>query len=44
MVRACLERCERESIRGRVRVLEALSDSSPVGTQGPVWRIGGKTA
>jgi hypothetical protein len=44
VVRACLERCERDGVRGRVRILEALSDTQPVGTQGPVWRIGGKTA
>jgi hypothetical protein len=43
MVRRCLERCDDESIRGSVSVLRALSDSNLVGTQGPVWLLGGKT-
>lgn len=43
MVRRCLERCDGESIRGSVSVLRALSDSNLVGTQGPVWLLGGKT-
>ena len=42
MVRRCLERLDAEGIRGEVRVLRALSDSRPVGTQGPVWYVGGK--
>src|SRR5204863_136756 len=29
-------------IPGEVRVLRALSDAHPVGTQGPVWYVGGK--
>jgi hypothetical protein len=43
MVRRCLERCEAKGIRGRVRVVHALSDTQPVATQGPVWQIGGHT-
>jgi hypothetical protein len=43
MVARCLERCDAKGIRGTVRVLRALSDSRPVGTQGPVWQIGGRT-
>ena len=43
MVRRCLERLDRERIRGEVRVLYALSDTKPVATQGPVWYVGGKT-
>jgi hypothetical protein len=43
MVRRCLERCDANGIRGRVRVVLALSDTRPVGTQGPVWQIGGRT-
>ena len=43
MVRRCLERCDAKGIRGTARVLRALSDSRPVGTQGPVWQIGGRT-
>jgi hypothetical protein len=40
MVRRCLARLDDERIPGAVRVLRALSDTHPVGTQGPVWRIG----
>lgn len=43
MVRRCLERMDAEGITGRVRVLDALSDTQNVGTQGPVWRIAGKS-
>jgi hypothetical protein len=42
MVRRCLERLDAEGIRGEVRILHALSDTQPVGTQGPVWYVGGK--
>jgi hypothetical protein len=42
MVRRCLARLDEERIPGEVRVVRALSDSHPVGTQGPVWMIGGK--
>ena len=44
MVRRCLERCDRDSIRGRLRLLRVLSDTRPVGTQGPVWQIEGRKA
>ena len=43
MVRRCLERCDEHGIRGSVRVIRALSDSKPVGTQGPIWQIDGRT-
>jgi hypothetical protein len=43
MVRRCLARLDEERIPGEVRVLRALSDTHPVGTQGPVWRIGDKS-
>lgn len=43
MVRRCLSRLDDANIPGEVRVLRALSDTHPVGTQGPVWMIGGKT-
>jgi hypothetical protein len=43
MVRRCLERMEAEGIRGHVRVLEVLSDTQNVATQGPVWRIAGRS-
>ena len=42
MVRRCLERCDADGIRGSVEVLRALSDTRPVGTQGPVWQIDGR--
>ncbi len=42
MVRRCLSRLDEAGIPGEVRVLEALSDTHPVGTQGPVWYVGGK--
>ena len=40
IVRRCLSRLDEARIPGEVRVLRALSDTHPVGTQGPVWRIG----
>ena len=40
MVRRCLARLDEERIGGEVRILRAFSDTHPVGTQGPVWRIG----
>ena len=43
MTRRCLERLDAQGIRGRVTVLRALSDSQPVATQGPVWRVGGRS-
>jgi hypothetical protein len=42
MVRRCLLRCEAAGMRGEVRVLRVLSDTRPVGTQGPVWQIDGR--
>jgi len=42
VVRRCFERCDEAGITGRVEVLRVLSDTRPVGTQGPVWQIGGR--
>jgi hypothetical protein len=42
MARRCLARLDAEGIVGSVRVLEAMSDSHHVGTQGPVWYVAGK--
>jgi hypothetical protein len=42
MTRRCLERLDEGGIRGEVRILLALSDTKPAGTQGPVWYVGGK--
>lgn len=43
MARRCLERCDAERIRGSVEVLRVLSDTQNVATQGPVWRVAGKS-
>jgi hypothetical protein len=42
MVHRCFERLDAERIHGEVRILRVMSDTHPVGTQGPVWYIGGK--
>jgi len=42
MVRRCLARLDEQGIPGAVTVLRVLSDTRPVGTQGPVWYVGGK--
>jgi hypothetical protein len=42
MARRCLLRLEDARIPGRLRVLRVLSDTKPVGTQGPVWYADGK--
>jgi len=43
MVRRCLERMDEDGITGHLRVVNALSDTENVGTQGPVWRIAGRS-
>lgn len=43
MVRRCLERMDAERITGSVRVLTVLSDTDNVATQGPVWRVAGRS-
>jgi hypothetical protein len=43
MARRCFERLDAEAITGRVAVLRVVSEDRPVGTQGPVWRIGGQS-
>lgn len=42
MATRCFERCDDEGITGEVEILRALSDTNPVGTQGPVWLVGGR--
>lgn len=42
MARRCLERLDEAQIGVEVRILELLSDSRPVYTQGPVWLVGGR--
>jgi hypothetical protein len=43
MVNRCCERLDEAGIGGRLRVVQALSDTRPVQTQGPVWYVGGRT-
>jgi hypothetical protein len=43
MVARCFERCDGAGIAGEVRIVRAISGSRPVGTQGPVWQIAGRT-
>ncbi len=43
MARRALERLDDEGLGGRVRVLRVLSDTNPVSTQGPVWRVDGRS-
>jgi hypothetical protein len=42
MVRRCLQRLDERGIPGALRIVQVLSDTKPVGTQGPVWYVGGK--
>jgi hypothetical protein len=34
---------DEEGITGRLEVVDALSDVGNVGTQGPVWRVAGRS-
>jgi hypothetical protein len=43
MARRALQRLDEEGMRGRVRVLRVLSDTSSAFTQGPVWRVDGRS-
>jgi hypothetical protein len=43
MARRCLERLDEEAITGRLRIVRALSATSHAATQGPVWRVGGRS-
>ncbi len=42
MVRRCFERLDTEQIHGELRILRVMADTHPVGTQGPVWYVGGR--
>jgi hypothetical protein len=42
MARRSFERLDDERIDGTIRILYALSDTHPVGTQGPVFRLDGR--
>jgi hypothetical protein len=43
MVRRCLERMDGEGIAGRVEVLHVLSETENAMTQGPFWRLAGRS-
>ena len=43
MASRCFERCDEDGITGEVEILRSLSDTNPVGTQGPVWLVGGRS-
>jgi hypothetical protein len=43
MARRCFERLDSERITGTIRILRVLSDTLHVSTQGPVWRVGGRS-
>ena len=43
MARRCLERLDGERITGSLRALRVLSHTAHVSTQGPVWRVGGRS-
>ena len=42
MVCRCMERLDEAGISGKLRILQAFSDSYPAKTQGPVWYADGK--
>ena len=43
MARRCFERMDAEGITGRIVILDALSDTENADTQGPVWRVAGRS-
>jgi hypothetical protein len=43
MARRCFERMDAEGITGRIAILDALSDTDNAVTQGPVWRLAGRS-
>jgi hypothetical protein len=43
MLRRCLARLDEEGVHGSLRPLRVLLNSLPVATQGPVWRLAGKS-
>jgi hypothetical protein len=43
MMRRSLARLDEEQIPGVLRILRVLSDTDHVATQGPVWRVGGRS-
>ena len=43
MARRCFERMDADGITGRIVVLGGLSETENAVTQGPVWRVGGRS-
>ena len=43
MARRCFERMDAEDITGRITALTVLSDTENAVTQGPVWRVSGRS-
>ena len=43
MARRCFERMDADGITGRIRAIYDISDSENAVTQGPVWRIAGRS-
>ncbi len=43
MTRRTFERLDEQGVNGSLKVIRVMSDSQPVATQGPVWRIGGRS-
>lgn len=43
MVRRCLERMDAEHVAGGISVVYELSDTENAATQGPVWRLAGRS-
>ena len=43
MARRCFERMDEDGVTGRIAILNGLSAVDYVGTQGPVWRIAGRS-
>jgi hypothetical protein len=43
MARRCFERMDAEGITGRITIVQALSDAENAATQGPIWRLAGRS-
>jgi hypothetical protein len=43
MARRCFERMDTEGITGAIRIVHGLSETENAATQGPVWRLAGRS-
>jgi hypothetical protein len=43
MARRCFERMDGDGITGTIAVVQSLSDTENAVTQGPVWRLAGRS-